>query len=50
MEIEYLNGLVVAKGREAGVDVSLNEGLVEKVKAVERGELAVGVGVAEGLG
>ena len=50
LEIEYLNGLVVAKGREAGVDVSLNEGLVEKVKAVERGELAVGVGAAEGLG
>ena len=33
-----------------GVDVSLNEGLVAKVKAVERGELAVGVGAAEGLG
>lgn len=50
LEIEYLNGLVVARGREAGVDVSLNEALVAKVKAVELGELAVGVGAAEGLG
>ena len=50
LEIEYLNGLVVAKGREAGVDVSINEGLVKKVKAVERGELPVGIGALEGLG
>ena len=50
LEIEYLNGLVVAKGREAGVDVSINEGLVKKVKAVERGELPVGFGAVEGLG
>ena len=50
LEIEYLNGLVVAKGREAGVDVSINERLVKKVKAVERGELPVGFGAVEGLG
>ena len=50
LEIEYLNGLVVAKGREAGVNVSINEGLVKKVKAVERGELPVGIGAVEGLG
>ena len=49
LEIEYLNGLVVARGREAGVDVSLNEGLVTKVKAVERGEIEVGLKAAEGL-
>ena len=40
----------MAKGREAGVDVSINEGLVKKVKAVERGELPVGIGAVEGLG
>ena len=49
LEIEYLNGLVVAKGREAGVDVPLNEGLVAKVKAVERGEMEVGMSAVEGL-
>ena len=43
LEIEYLNGVVVAKGKEAGIDVSANEALVGKVRAVERGELSVGI-------
>ena len=32
------------------MDVSINEGLVRKVRAVERGELPVGIGAVEGLG
>lgn len=43
LEIEYLNGLVVKKGTSAGIDVSANAALMEKVKAVERGALAVGL-------
>jgi len=37
-EIDYMNGLVVAKGRESGVPTPVNEGLIAAVKKVERGE------------
>ena len=49
LEIEYLNGLVVSKGTAAGIDVSANVALMEKVKAVERGHLAVGIDTLNGL-
>lgn len=39
-EIDYINGLVVARGRELGIPTPANEGLTEAVKRVERGEAA----------
>ena len=50
LEIEYLNGHVVNKAREAGVEVRVNAALVSAVKAVERGESPVGPETASGLG
>ncbi len=37
-EIEYLNGLVVEKGRQVGIPTPANEGIVAAVKRVESGE------------
>jgi 2-dehydropantoate 2-reductase len=39
-EIEFLNGFVVAKGREVGIPAPANAALTEIVKRVERGEVA----------
>src|SRR5262245_60792006 len=39
-EIEFLNGFVVAKGREVGVPTPANAALTDIVKRVERGESA----------
>jgi len=41
-EIEFLNGLVVEKGREAGIPTPANEGIVNAVIKVERGEAPQG--------
>ena len=38
-EIEYMNGLIAAKGRSVGFAAPTHEGLTEVVKKVERGEL-----------
>lgn len=38
-EVEYINGLVAQKGREAGIPTPVNETATELVKAVERGDL-----------
>ncbi len=38
-EIEYLNGFVVAKGKEVGVATPANAALTDIVKRVEKGEL-----------
>ncbi len=46
-EIDFLNGIVVAKGREVGVGVPTHEALMSLVKAVERGDLAPGVATLE---
>ncbi|HRD77061.1 MAG TPA: ketopantoate reductase C-terminal domain-containing protein, partial [Hyphomicrobiaceae bacterium] len=37
-EIDHINGLVVAKAREAGIAVPANEAIIAAVKRVERGE------------
>jgi 2-dehydropantoate 2-reductase len=37
-EIDFINGLVVARGREAGVPVAAHEAVVGLVRRVERGE------------
>lgn len=39
-EIEYLNGLVVAKAHEIGLQAPANAGIVEVVQRIERGEIA----------
>lgn len=38
-EIEFLNGLVGARGREVGIPTPANDGMVEVMRRVERGEL-----------
>jgi 2-dehydropantoate 2-reductase len=38
-EIEFMNGLIVDKGKEIGLPAPTNERLVDAVKRVERGEL-----------
>ena len=38
-EIDFLNGLIVRKGNEAGIRASANQALTDIVKRVERGEL-----------
>jgi len=48
-EIDYMNGLVVAKGRETGVATPTNEGLIAAVKKVERGEAVADASVLAGL-
>ena len=37
-EIDFINGVVVARGRELGIEATANASLVEAVKRVERGE------------
>jgi 2-dehydropantoate 2-reductase len=41
-EVDYLNGYVVRKGREAGVPTPMNEAVVEVTKRIEGGELKQG--------
>ncbi len=41
-EIDYINGLVVAKARELDIPVPANEGIVAAVKRVERGDAEAG--------
>jgi 2-dehydropantoate 2-reductase len=38
-EIDYINGLVAAKGKEVGVPAPTHQALAEVVKRVERGEI-----------
>ena len=39
-EIEFLNGFIVGKAQEIGIDTPANEALVDIVKRVEKGEMA----------
>jgi 2-dehydropantoate 2-reductase len=41
-EIDYLNGYVVERAREAGVDVPLNEALVRIIKEIEAKDRVIG--------
>ena len=38
-EIDFINGFIVDKGREVGIETPVNASLVDLVKRVERGEL-----------
>ena len=40
-EIDYLNGYVVNKAREVGVEVPLNQRLVRFIKQIENGERTI---------
>ena len=48
-EIEFLNGFVVAKGKEVGIEARANAALTEIVKRVERGEAAPSPDLIRGL-
>ena len=39
MEVEYMNGYIVSKGREVGIPTPVNDSLVELIKRVETGDL-----------
>jgi 2-dehydropantoate 2-reductase len=41
-EIDYLNGLVARKGREAGIPTPMNDAVITVTKQVESGELKPG--------
>ncbi len=48
-EVDYINGVVVARGRELGLDAPANAGLTEAVKRVERGECAPALDLLRGI-
>jgi 2-dehydropantoate 2-reductase len=39
-EIDFINGLIVARGKALGMAAPANAGLTEAVKRIERGECA----------
>ena len=41
-EVHYMNGLVAAKGREAGVPTPLNDEITQMVEQIESGEMSFG--------
>jgi len=41
-EVYYMNGLVAAKGREAGVPTPFNDEITRLVVQIERGEIEFG--------
>ncbi|MGA2990515.1 MAG: 2-dehydropantoate 2-reductase [Candidatus Korobacteraceae bacterium] len=41
-EVYYMNGLVAAKGREAGIPTPFNDEITSIVEQIERGEMTVG--------
>lgn len=41
-ELPYMNGLVAAKGREAGIPTPLNDEITRLVELIERGEMSFG--------
>jgi 2-dehydropantoate 2-reductase len=41
-EVHYMNGLVAAKGREAGIPTPFNDEITRIVEQIEKGELTFG--------
>jgi 2-dehydropantoate 2-reductase len=41
-EIDYINGLVAARGRELGIATPANDGIIQVVRRIERGEIKPG--------
>ncbi len=48
-EIEFLNGLVVQRAKEMGMEAPANAGLIKAVQSVERGEAPAGLERVEGF-
>ena len=48
-EIDFINGLVVDKAAEIGLEAPANEGLARVVRRVERGEAAPALALLEGF-
>ncbi len=48
-EIEFLNGLVVRRAKEMGMEAPANAGLIKAVQSVERGEAPAGLERVEGF-
>ena len=42
-EIDFINGLVAMRGREAGIPTPANDGIINSVRRIERGEIKPGV-------
>jgi 2-dehydropantoate 2-reductase len=48
-EIDFINGLVAAKGQEVGVPAPTHARLTELVKRIERGDIEPGPGAIANL-
>jgi len=48
-EIDYINGVVVARGAELGLAAPANAGLVEAVRRIERGEVSPSLDLLRGI-
>jgi 2-dehydropantoate 2-reductase len=48
-EIDFINGLIVTRGKALGMEAPANAGLTEAVKRIERGECAPGLELLRGI-
>jgi 2-dehydropantoate 2-reductase len=48
-EIDFINGVVVARGRELGIESPANAGLVEAVRRIERGQAEPSLDLLRGI-
>ena len=48
-EIDFINGLIVERGRDTGIETPVNAAMVALVKRVERGELSPSPSLIEGI-
>lgn len=48
-EVDYINGVVVSRGQELGIDAPANAGLAEAVRRVERGESLPSLDLLRGI-
>ena len=48
-EIDFINGLIVERGRQAGIETPVNAAMVALMKRVERGELSPSPSLIEGI-
>ena len=48
-EIDDINGLVVTRGRELGLEAPANQGLADAVRRVERGERSPSLDLLRGI-
>ena len=48
-EVDYINGVVVSRGKELGIPAPANEGLTNAVRRVERGEVSPSLDLLRGI-